>query len=124
MGILRTQQPRLPRVLRPTPSQRRHPQQSPTRPRQPTRRHPPRLPPTRHPLQRTHRLGTPTTTSRLTPTTRGMSKNQQIEGNSARAVIEMTPTTASRDAHVWALLWLVASATPNLEVRSHTFTTT
>ena len=34
---------------------------SPPRPRQPPRRLPPRLPPHPHPLQRTHRLGPPTT---------------------------------------------------------------
>ena len=54
-----TDQPRRPRLLRPAPRRRRHPPPSPTRPRQPTRRHPPRLPTPPHPLQRTHRLGTP-----------------------------------------------------------------
>ena len=61
-------------VLRPTPRRRRHPQPGPPRPRQPPRRHPPRLPPPPHPLRRTHRLGTPQPTRRLTPTTRGMSR--------------------------------------------------
>ena len=47
------------------PSHRRHPPPRPTSPRQPPRRHPPRLPPPPHPLRRTHRLGTPHTTSPL-----------------------------------------------------------
>ena len=49
--------PRRPRLLRPTPSRRRHPQPRPTSPRQPPRRHPPRLPPPPNPLRRTHGLG-------------------------------------------------------------------
>ena len=52
-------QPRGPSVLRPAPRRRRHPPPSPARPGQPTRGHPARLPTPPHPLQRTHRLGTP-----------------------------------------------------------------
>ncbi len=44
------------------------------RARESARRHPPRLPRPRHALRRTHRLGTPHPTRRLTPTTRGMSR--------------------------------------------------
>ena len=72
-----TQSPGCRNLLRPTPSRRRPPPPSTTSTRQPPRRHPPRMPPTPHPLQRTHRLGTPIQhnrpTSRLTPCTPGVS---------------------------------------------------
>jgi hypothetical protein len=59
-------QPRSPCVLRPTTRRRRHPQPSPPGPRQPSRRDPPRMPYPPDPLRRTHRLGTPHPTRRLT----------------------------------------------------------
>src|SRR5271156_3070884 len=75
MGLLRTtNQPRRPRLLRPTPRRRRPAPSSPACPGQPTRRHPARLPTPPHPLQRTHRLGTPPNhPSRLTTYEPGMS---------------------------------------------------
>jgi len=55
-----------PNLLRHPPSHRRHPQPSPTSPRQPPRRHPSRMPAPPNPLRRTHRLGPPHPTRRLT----------------------------------------------------------
>ena len=59
-------QPGRPNLLRHPPSHRRHPQPSPTSPRQPPPRHPPRMPTPPNPLRRTHRLGPPHPTRRLT----------------------------------------------------------
>ena len=62
MGVLfHLQQCRRSSVLRPATSSRGPPPPSPTSPRQPPRRNTPRLSQTPNPLQRAHRVGTPTT---------------------------------------------------------------
>src|SRR6516165_4780025 len=74
MGILLHQhEPRRPSALRPAPRRRRPPPPSPTRPRQPPRGHPARLHTPPHALQRTHRLGPPHASRRLTNYEPGMS---------------------------------------------------
>ena len=65
---------RSPGVLRPPPRARRDPPSSSPRPVQPPRRHPRRLPAPPCRLRRNHRLGTPTTRSRLTTYVPGISR--------------------------------------------------